>query len=300
MKLFAPKYYKKFSCIADKCKHSCCVGWEIDIDAETAEKYTSLEKAYGKYIKDSIDMSEPPHFVLGKEERCPHLNEKGLCKIIIELGEEYLCEICREHPRFYNDSPLGREVGIGMACEEAARIILSSDEYDVIEEIGDIYGDCDKKVLDTAKKRKEIFDTLKIKELSYDEKLPAIYDKFEISPNIFEDERWHELISSLEYLDEKHKELFLHYSSLLSTPKKIEKEAQRALAYFIYRHCTATNDEEEYRAVLGFCLFLERLFVSVVKANKNDSPVMLARMISEEIEYSEDNTERIINKIYWG
>ena len=37
MKLIAPDYYNKFSCIADKCRHSCCVGWEIDIDENTNE-----------------------------------------------------------------------------------------------------------------------------------------------------------------------------------------------------------------------------------------------------------------------
>ena len=25
MKLFAPKYYKNFVCIADRCRHSCCI-----------------------------------------------------------------------------------------------------------------------------------------------------------------------------------------------------------------------------------------------------------------------------------
>ena len=39
MKLYAPAYYKNFKCIADKCEHSCCVGWEIDIDKETLDKY---------------------------------------------------------------------------------------------------------------------------------------------------------------------------------------------------------------------------------------------------------------------
>ena len=37
MKLYAPGYYKRFACIASKCRHSCCVGWEIDIDPETAD-----------------------------------------------------------------------------------------------------------------------------------------------------------------------------------------------------------------------------------------------------------------------
>ena len=39
MKLYAPTYYKNFKCIADACEHSCCIGWEIDIDPEALEKY---------------------------------------------------------------------------------------------------------------------------------------------------------------------------------------------------------------------------------------------------------------------
>ncbi len=300
MKLFAPKYYKNFSCISEKCPHSCCIGWEIDIDAETAKKYDSLQDGYGKNIKNSIKIGEAPHFVLGKDERCPHLDGRGLCRIITEIGEDYLCEICREHPRFYNDSPSGKEVGLGMACEEAARIILSSDEYDIIEEIGDICGVSEENELDTTEKITDIYSILKNDSISYPEKLSQIYLKFDISPYIFKDERWRELLTELEYLDDKHKDLFLHYSSACETPNALEKSAERALAYFIFRHCASAHDEEEYRAVLGFCLFLERLFVSVSKENKDTSPATLARIISEEIEYSEDNTERIINEIYFS
>ena len=32
MQIIVPDYYKEFSCIADHCRHSCCIGWEIDID----------------------------------------------------------------------------------------------------------------------------------------------------------------------------------------------------------------------------------------------------------------------------
>ena len=37
-----PNYYDKFKCIADKCRHSCCIGWEIDIDDDTMELYNSI------------------------------------------------------------------------------------------------------------------------------------------------------------------------------------------------------------------------------------------------------------------
>lgn len=300
VKLFAPKYYKKFSCIADRCSHSCCIGWEIDIDEDTAERYSSLEDGYGKIIKNSIETDETSHFSLGKDERCPHLDGRGLCRIITELGEDYLCEICREHPRFYNDISHGKEVGIGMACEEAARIILSSDEYDIMGDIGDICGVPERVEFDTAKMRSEIYSVLKKYSVSYTQRLYEIYEKFDISPDIFEDKRWREMLSELEYLDDGHKELFFGYSSNAVTPKELERSAERVLAYFIYRHCTASHNGEEYRAILGFCLFLERLFVSVLKENKNASAFTIARIISEEIEYSEENTERIINEIYFA
>jgi lysine-N-methylase len=34
MKLIAPDTYPEFCCIADRCRHSCCIGWEIDVDPD--------------------------------------------------------------------------------------------------------------------------------------------------------------------------------------------------------------------------------------------------------------------------
>ena len=143
MKLYAPKYYKQFNCIADKCKHSCCIGWEIDIDSETLGKYNSLSAEASESILNSIDFCNSPHFKLLDNKRCQNLDENGLCTIIKSMGEDYLCDICREHPRFYNFTNRGKEVGIGMSCEEACRIILSSDDYDEMIEIAEVPGDED-------------------------------------------------------------------------------------------------------------------------------------------------------------
>ena len=44
MKEYIPDYYKDFQCIADKCKDSCCIGWEIMIDSKSYKNcllYTS-------------------------------------------------------------------------------------------------------------------------------------------------------------------------------------------------------------------------------------------------------------------
>ena len=37
-----PQYYPRFRCRAAACRHTCCRGWEIDIDEETREIYRAV------------------------------------------------------------------------------------------------------------------------------------------------------------------------------------------------------------------------------------------------------------------
>ena len=52
MILRVPSYYKTFQCIADKCEHSCCIGWEIDIDEDSYDYYMGIEGAFGERLKE--------------------------------------------------------------------------------------------------------------------------------------------------------------------------------------------------------------------------------------------------------
>ncbi len=292
MKLYAPKYYKKFKCIADKCEHSCCIGWEIDVDEDTLEKYKSLSSGYGAVIMDTVSVEDTPHFKLCDHDRCPHLDEKGLCKIILGIGEDYLCHICREHPRFYNYTHVA-EVGIGMSCREAARIILGSSDYAAFEHIGDVDAESDGVIFDGAAERTGIYVILRDDARSYAERLDDIYRKYSIDAG--DDGYWLNALGSLEYLDTSHKELFMNYSSK-SRPNGKDEYLERFLAYLIYRHCTEAIDDEDFRARLAFCLFCERLLASLICIGDieslNDAAVM-AGIISEEIEYSDDNTSAL-------
>ena len=127
MKIYAPSYYNRFCCIASACRHSCCRGWEIDIDAASVERYRSMGGMLGKRLRSVIAYGkgeEQPHFILRDGDCCPFLNETGLCDLITELGEDALCQICRDHPRFRSFWSERAEIGLGLACEEAARIVL--------------------------------------------------------------------------------------------------------------------------------------------------------------------------------
>ncbi len=115
-----PDYYKDFHCIAGKCRHTCCKGWEIDIDSDSLIRF---QRDGIGHISEEGD----PHFILDSEERCPFLNRENLCDLIIEHGEGYLCQICRDHPRFRSFWETGEEIGLGLCCEAAAELVLNRD-----------------------------------------------------------------------------------------------------------------------------------------------------------------------------
>lgn len=122
-----PDFYFDFSCTASRCRHSCCRGWEIDIDEDTLALYDALTGDIGDTVRRSIERTPTPHFALTENEDCPFLQPDGLCRLILTLGEESLCDICAEHPRFYNEYPDRIEAGLGLCCEEAVRLLLERD-----------------------------------------------------------------------------------------------------------------------------------------------------------------------------
>lgn len=125
--IYVPSYYKDFQCIADRCQHTCCAGWEIDIDEDSLARFQNMTGEIGARLKANIEMDSVPHFRLQPGDRCPFLRGDGLCDLILECGEDVLCQICTDHPRFRNFWTGRVEVGLGLACEEAARLILGQE-----------------------------------------------------------------------------------------------------------------------------------------------------------------------------
>ncbi len=298
MKLFAPSYYKDFVCIADACRHSCCIGWEIDIDEDTKKKYEGITDAYGELLRRSIEESDTPHFSLGENGRCPHLDTKGLCRIISHLGEGYLCEICSEHPRFYHKTARGMEVGIGISCEEACRLVLSSDGFSQFEEIGTQEGGA-LPSFDTVSLRKEAYDILSQAALPLEDRMQQIASHFDASDSVLTDEAWQSVLASLEYLHEEHRVLFACYTGApIALSAEDEAMLSRALAYFIFRHASKAEDWEGFRAAIFLSLFCTRLLASL--ALRFGDMLEHARILSEELEYSEENTEAIMQEFFFA
>lgn len=127
MRLRVPDYYSQFSCIADKCGDSCCIGWEIDIDQYTHDYYMNVEGDFGQRLKENIYMTEDGDysFRLKEHGRCPFLNSRNLCDICIELGEEALSEVCTEYPRFAIEYGNVLQKCLSLSCEEAGRLLFT-------------------------------------------------------------------------------------------------------------------------------------------------------------------------------
>lgn len=286
MKEIFPNYYKKFRCIADKCKHSCCIGWEIDIDSDTMAFYQSLEGPLGDRIRKNIE-GEIPHFVLQEGERCPFLAENGLCDIISELGENAICDICRLHPRFSNFYDDFTETGLGLCCEEAVRIVLTDNEKFSL----DLPALCEHDGF--FKERREVFDILQDREISFLERMKKLSQRYGY---LFEFSNYelYDFYMSLERLDARW-ETELEKLKKASSAEVFEREEMQIFfeqlsCYFVFRHF----DEGAEFALLS-CYVIGQI---CSECENFEQMLDVVRMYCSEIEYSEENTEEVASFMF--
>ena len=144
MILRVPEYYDEFSCIASRCKDSCCAGWEIDIDDESYEYYRSVEGPFGDRLRESMFVAEDGgyRFKLKGPKRCAMLNDNNLCDLYTALGEESLCEVCTEYPRFSLVYGQVEQKALSLSCEEVGRILFGRTEPEQLIDI-ELPGDCE-------------------------------------------------------------------------------------------------------------------------------------------------------------
>ena len=143
--LRTPDFYDHFLCIGDSCKDCCCIGWELDIDDDTFEYYKSVPGPFRDRLRgcmsaarkvspdapgdDSLfgDDGGSTMYRLKIDGRCPFLNSKNLCEIVLNLGPQALCQICSEYPRYSFEFDGAVEKSLTISCEEAGRLMFLSD-----------------------------------------------------------------------------------------------------------------------------------------------------------------------------
>ena len=71
MQFIRPDFYDDFHCLADACRHSCCIGWEIDVDEESLDLYRRVPGDFGARLRRSISTESgwPPLMEIWLAER---------------------------------------------------------------------------------------------------------------------------------------------------------------------------------------------------------------------------------------
>ena len=294
-----PNYYHKFNCIADKCKHNCCIGWEILIDDETMSLYEALDTPFGEKIRANIE-GNPPHFALKESDRCPFLARNGLCDIISEYGEDAICDICYLHPRFKNFYENFEETGLGLACEEVARIILSENEkFSIVVPQNDIT-DEERRFFS---KRQEIFNILQDRSKSVKERLIHLAEKFGLKFE-FSLEKLLEIYISLVRLDKEWTQELnnlerFNFSGEIFEDENFQIIFEQLSVYFIFRNLTGAIEDGNYkkrvRYALISCYLLGAMFEFYGENLTEEKMIDLARMYSAEVEYAEENINAIFD-----
>jgi hypothetical protein len=127
--LVYPDYYEKFKCIAGDCEDSCCAGWIIDVDDASYYSYQVEPGAFGDRLRESLVVDgDQKYFRVTEDNRCPFLNDKNLCDIITEIGEERICQTCTEHPRYFVVTGDYEQHDISLSCCELGRIFFYDEE----------------------------------------------------------------------------------------------------------------------------------------------------------------------------
>ena len=309
-----PKYAKSFKCTADGCRHSCCIGWQICIDEATQEKYRREKDKLGEEILSSIEDGENGVCFKLIDGRCQNLDEQGLCRIIKGLGEGFLCDICRLHPRYFSTFGSVMYGGIGLSCEEAARLILSEDsEHAYCAEVarGDADNDYDEVIFALINASMSRFiDIFTGSDKKFCEKLRECYALAKRLQGEIDGEEYeapevcatslYDYFFKLEHLNpELMDALKLVTHENIPCSELSDRYLSRLAIYFLDRYAR----DAAYDGNLIGRIVLLLLSVITIGAMLGDgewelhSVIEAARRFSAEVEYSEENVEKIISDV---
>ncbi|SIO45587.1 flagellin lysine-N-methylase [Fibrobacter sp. UWB11] len=320
MLLRVPDFYDSFHCIAGKCTDTCCVGWEIDIDDESAKRYAKIKGPFGEKLRENI---EDGHFKLSPGDRCPFLRQDGLCDMICHLGEDSLCDICREHPRFVEVYGDIMEKGIGLCCEEGVRLLLESKstatspiafvEREIDDEPDDIPDDALEARDAIFEERNHLFKILADHSKPLNERLIELLD-FAVETSGFEDFEqsfnsnptestdsasntkisnnilgsWIEVLSKGESYgpawDSAYKEL-LQSSTGMSVGLFTDSDGEKIIAYLLFRYYEKSLFDGNSLTKVEFAIYF---WIIVQKLGPFLTKIDAIKLLSKQTEYSEE------------
>ncbi len=288
----------------------------MDVDPESAMYYRSLQGPLGDRLRQVLQDTEDGTVMVIEDRRCPMWRQDGLCRIQAELGHAALCQVCRDFPRLRHDYGAFVELGLELSCPEAARLILSGEDGQWVNETvsEDTQPDYDEDTMATLQRtRREFTDFLDSTSLSVPEILAVLLlyahdvqeelDDGEVATlnpteNLADAMQFakHSTVSplqefflGLEILTPRWKQR-LHSPS--ATPEWSE-QYKLLLRYFIGRYwLQAVSDFDllcRMKFIISACILIGHLGGDLLET---------AQLFSKEIENNPENVEAILDGAY--
>lgn len=292
-----PTFYHTFQCKANQCHHTCCQKWTIDVDEETAKLYQTLPTPLGEDLRKFMTIDDEGYYFMfsDKQPTCPLLREDGLCRVVLELGEDSLCDTCHMHPRFYKYIEDLELCGVGLSCEESVEKLLATEGDQLLFTIEDDDGEFtaeDHPVLEN------IFDLLALginpaicqftlnHSIHYCQELVTVYKKTEPI-----DEEWTKQLA--------HLEAMLSSTTASTTMDLLKADTidvsalNKVYQYILYRQIDMLA-EYSLESLVRYA-FDATVFIALLTHQFGNLPEQIRRW-SEQIEYDEDNVAFLFNE----
>lgn len=306
MKHIYPTYYKKFKCIADKCPDSCCKDWDVVVDEESECFYNSVNTEFGEKIRSlTVTDNDGDRIFVSQNGKCPFWNKDMLCDIYINLGEEHLCETCKNFPRITQDYTDFVEHTLSLACPEGARLILE-EENDYSEFDNFIYNESDKLMDFLLKARAKTSKIFKDRKLSFAQRLKEALRYNKDIQNSLDEISEPESVSDLSYIFELHNKLEImsnEWKEILASASKNEPdtnhdvEFERLALYYIYRYYL--NAIDSYN-VLSTIKRIACAYIVLSRCELERDCTRLMQLYSKEVEHSYENSEMLEDEFYFA
>lgn len=323
-KEFYPDFYRNFKCAASRCPDTCCKDWDVVVDDESYEFYSNVPGEFGRKLVDNIKTDEDGDRVfIFENEVCPFLNREWLCEIQIRLGEEHVCDTCREFPRISQDYTEFIEYMLSLACPEACRMIIHSnnifDFFDITEIQNDDNGYSKAFMNFLLKARKLTVDIFSDKTklfkyqlkhcisfTEYVQKLidDEIFDENKLFDYIFQNTESEkisrkfvfEMHKNLDIMDKKWIEYMLDSAeSVLNDTYETDCEYRNMALYYIYRYYLNAIDSYDIITTVKriYCAYIvcSAMTAFLGAENSFERRVMIIRKYSKEVEHSFENSD---------
>lgn len=322
IKVLVPTYFKKFRCISDKCPDTCCIGWEVDIDRETADKYKSIGGVLGDKIQKHLSRDETgcDIFTLCGDDRCPFLNNCNLCEIQLSAGEEFLSKTCTLFPRFFDDFGNFREMGLGFGCPETARIILEDNEPFSLEyynECVDDTEDVDEDFLgELIELRTKMFAILETDNSNFRKKAETVLTLARDFQKKLDGETFYDsvqnrdfdfcitILENMEYISEERKNFVKKLRNIKLSKNTINhyrSDFEKLLKYYIFRYLLkAVYDYDVLTKVkygIFACIVISRIY-DYLDIPDFETRAKIMYSYSKEVEYSDVNMDLLDDELY--